>query len=92
MFDETAQTTEAFNTGLEAGRKEERKKYIEAMRTMSAKIEELEDKHWEECRQIALYEDEIRELKRRVGQLCTEIFKLEDKLLGKGDEEPEEEE
>ena len=44
MFDETSQTTEAFNVGLEAGREEERKKYVEAMRTMSAKITELEDK------------------------------------------------
>lgn len=58
MYDETTQTTEAFNVGLEAGREEERKKYIEAMRTMSTKITELEDKHWEECRQIALYDDD----------------------------------
>lgn len=90
MFDETAQTTEAFNTGLEAGKAEERKKYIEAMRTMSAKITELEGKHWEECRQIALYDDEIRELKRRVGQLYTENIKLQGILLkDKGTEEEE---
>ena len=68
MFDETAQTTEAFNTGLEAGRKEERKKFIEAMRTMSEKITELEDKHWEECRQIALYDDELKQLKKEIAE------------------------
>lgn len=119
MFDETAQTTEAYNVGLEEGREEERKKYIEAMRTMSAKIteleekseikgmkeviekfidkvselsktvtrlrdyvlmsspcrdyfekqiEELEDKHWEECRQIALYDDEVKQLKKEIAE------------------------
>lgn len=68
MYDETAQTTEAFNIGLESGKAEERKKYIEAMRTMSAKLEELEDKHWEECRQIALYDDELKQLKKEIAE------------------------
>ena len=68
MFDETAQTTEAFNTGLEAGKEEERKKYIEALRTMSEALDKLEEKHWEECRQIALYDDELKQLKKEMAE------------------------
>ena len=63
MFDETAETTKAFNAGYKAGCDEERKKFVEAMRVMTAKIDELTDKHWEECRQIALYDDEAKEVK-----------------------------
>lgn len=28
--------------------------------TLKAKVEELTEKHWEECRQIALYDDELK--------------------------------
>lgn len=66
MYDETAENIKAFNAGLIAGAEQERKKFIDAMRVMSAKIEELEDKHWEECRQIALYDDEVRNAKQEV--------------------------
>jgi hypothetical protein len=34
-------------------------------------IEELEDKHWEECRQIALYDDEVKQLKKELYGNCT---------------------
>lgn len=32
------------------------------------KIEELEDKHWEECHQIALYDDEVKQLKKEIAE------------------------
>lgn len=32
-------------------------------------LEEVSQKHWNECRQIAHYEDENRELKQKVEQL-----------------------
>ena len=54
---------EAFEEGFNAGIREEQKKYIEAIRTMSDHIKELEDKHWEESRQIALYDDELKQAK-----------------------------
>lgn len=50
----------AFEEGFNAGVHEEQQKYIEAMKTMSDHIKELKDKHWEECRQIALYDDQLR--------------------------------
>ncbi len=59
----------AFEEGINAGIHEERQKYIEAVKTMSEQIRELTDKHWEECRQIALYDDELKKalaLLRRV--------------------------
>ena len=66
MYDETAERIKAFNEGFVAGAEQERKKFIDAMRVMSAKIEELEDKHWEECRQIALYDDEVKNAKQEI--------------------------
>ena len=72
MYDETAQTTEAFNTGLEAGKEEERKKYIEAVRTMSEALKDLEGKYWECNRQIALYDDEVKTIRT---QIFDEIIK-----------------
>ena len=33
-------------------------------------IEELTDKHWEECRQIALYDDELREAQGKCERQC----------------------
>ena len=92
MFDETAQTTEAFNVGLEAGREEERKKYIEAMRTMSEALADLEDKYWKANRLISEYDAELKEVKRRVGQLYTENIRLQGKLLGEDTQEEGEKE
>lgn len=73
MFDETAQTTEAFNVGLEAGRKEERKKYIEAMRTMSAKITELENKS-----EIKGVKELIENIVDKVNELSKTVIRLRD--------------
>lgn len=73
MFDETAQTTEAFNIGLEAGKEEERKKYVNALRTMSEALADLEGKYWEANRQIALYDDEVKTIRT---QIFDEIIKL----------------
>lgn len=66
MYDETAERIKAFNEGFVAGAKEEHRKFVYAMRVITAKIEELEDKHWEECRQIALYDDEVKNAKQEV--------------------------
>ena len=66
MYDETAERIKAFNEGFAAGAKEEHKKFIDAMRVITAKIEELEDKHWEECRQIALYDDEVKNIRNSI--------------------------
>lgn len=92
MFDETAQTTEAFNVGLKTGREEERKKYIEAMRTMSEALADLEDKYWKANRLISEYDAELKEVKRRVGQLYTENIRLQGKLLGEDTQEEGEKE
>lgn len=66
MYDETAERIKAFNEGFVAGAKEEHRKFIDAMRVMTAKIKELEDKHWEECRQIALYDDEVKNIRNSI--------------------------
>lgn len=34
------------------------------IKELNAKISELEDKHWNECRQITHYENELKEAKR----------------------------
>ena len=42
---------------------------MDIIQELSEQKEELEDKHWEECRQIALYDDELKKalaLLRRV--------------------------
>ena len=36
---------------------------------LEARIAELEDKHWNECRQIAHYEDELRKAKELLKKL-----------------------
>ena len=59
----------AFEEGFNAGIHEEQRKYIEAIRTMSDHIKELEDKHWEECRQIALYDDELRKAMKLLSRV-----------------------
>lgn len=33
------------------------------------RIEELTDKHWEECRQIALYDDELKKAMALLGKV-----------------------
>ena len=35
------------------------------------KVEQLTDKHWEECRQIALYDDELKKAMALLGRLKT---------------------
>jgi hypothetical protein len=37
---------------------------MDIIQELSDQKEELEDKHWEECRQIALYDDELKEAKK----------------------------
>lgn len=36
---------------------------------LKARIKELEDKHWAECRQIAHYSDENKRIKEQIEQL-----------------------
>lgn len=38
---------------------------------LTAEITELEDKHWEECRQIALYDDQLRKAMALLGRVKT---------------------
>ena len=40
---------------------------------LEAKVAELEDKHWNECRQIAHYEDELRKAKKLLKAACDDI-------------------
>lgn len=53
----------AFNEGFNQGVRTAENEFISAMRTATQRIEELEDKHYDECRQIALYDDELRKAK-----------------------------
>jgi hypothetical protein len=46
--------------GAEMDIYEEIKKIKEENAALRAKVEELTEKHWEECRQIALYDDELQ--------------------------------
>mgnify|MGYP001299696430 CR=1 FL=1 len=40
---------------------------------LEAKVAELEDKHWNECRQIAHYEDELRKAKELLKAAVEDI-------------------
>lgn len=46
--------------GAEMDIYEEIKKIKEENAALRAKVEELTEKHWDECRQIALYDDELK--------------------------------
>ena len=74
MHEETAQTTEAFNVGFEAGCEEERKKFIDAMHTMNTKITELEDKLEIKCKNNICIDDVIEDiLSHKDEPACKEI-------------------
>ena len=62
MYDETAEEIRGYSAGYRDGLRDGMREsnVVDIVRVMSAKIEELEDKHWEECRQIALYDDEVK--------------------------------
>ena len=63
MMNEVNETIKAYNEGYRQGKRDAEKQYINTAMLMINEIEELTDKHWEECRQIALYDDELRQVK-----------------------------
>ena len=63
MMNEVNETIKAYNEGYRQGKRDAEKQYINTAMLMINEIEELTDKHWEECRQIALYNDELRQVK-----------------------------
>jgi hypothetical protein len=65
------ESIKAYNEGYRVGCRETEGKHIETIRMLSDRISELEDKHWEECRQIALYDDEVKQLKKELYGNCT---------------------
>lgn len=44
---------------------------------LKARIKELEDKHWSECRQIAHYSDENKRMKEQIEKLIKEYEKCQ---------------
>lgn len=51
---------------------------IEAENTeLKARIAELEDKHWNECRQIAHYDDELKTSDRLLGKAMSQCVDLD---------------
>lgn len=44
---------------------------------LEAKVAELEDKHWSECRQIAHYEDELKTSDRLLGKAMSQCVDLD---------------
>lgn len=44
---------------------------MDIIQKLSDQKEELEDKHWEECRQIALYDDELKRAKALLKKLSS---------------------
>ena len=44
---------------------------------LEARIAELEDKHWNECRQIAHYEDELKTSDRLLGKAMSQCVDLD---------------
>ncbi len=49
---------------------EKRLETAEAENTeLKARVAELEDKHWDECRQIAHYDNDIKSLKAQIADL-----------------------
>ena len=60
---------------------EKRLETAEAENTeLKARVAELEDKHWNECRQIAHYDDELRKAKELL-KAAVEDFKVIGKVL-----------
>ena len=53
---------------------------------LKARISELEEKHWNECRQIAHYDDELKDLREEnkvLMQECDRLIKEKGELLSK---------
>ena len=44
---------------------------------LEAKVAELEDKHWNECRQIAHYDDELKTSDRLLGKAMSQCVDLD---------------
>ena len=44
---------------------------------LEARIAELEDKHWKECRQIAHYDDELKTSDRLLGKAMSQCVDLD---------------
>lgn len=44
---------------------------MDIIRQTTKRIEDLTDKHWEECRQIALYDDQLRKAMQLLGKMKT---------------------
>lgn len=56
---------------------------------LEAKVAELEGKHWNECRQIAHYDDELKDLREEnkvLMQECDRLIKEKGKLLKKSEQ------
>lgn len=51
----------------------DKKETAEPIATMNP-AEELSDKHWEECRQIALYDDELRQARELLQRAANVLF------------------
>lgn len=54
---------EGFKKGFDRGCENQKLVFHAAVCELAAKIEELTNKHWQECWQIALYDDELRQVK-----------------------------
>ena len=63
----------AYNEGYNQGKSVTERNFTTAMCVMSDKITELENKHWEECRQIALYDDELRRAKKLLSKWVEDV-------------------
>lgn len=62
-MNEVNETIKAYNEGYRQGKRDAEKQYINTAMLMINEIEELTEKYWENNRQIALYDDELRQVK-----------------------------
>lgn len=62
-MNEVNETIKAYNEGYKQGKRDAEKQYINTAMLMINEIEELTEKYWENNRQIALYDDELRQVK-----------------------------
>lgn len=65
-MNEVNETIKAYNEGYRQGKRDAEKQYINTAMLMINEIEELTEKYWENNRQIALYDDELRELAKMI--------------------------
>lgn len=63
MSDYINEAIKAYNEGYRQGKRDAEKQYINTAMLMINEIEELTEKYWENNRQIALYDDELRQVK-----------------------------